>query len=165
MQFHYFILQIFHQLMYFLLNPLQNVHVKKAPSNIYELFSYVDEHHYYNTRASSNMNMYCQLSRLSIQYNSFSRFGVSLCNSIPQNTKSLSKKDFKKKIKMQLLQHLTKNKSYKEPEKLINALPWHLRPFFHFFFIWYSLFLYIILSPSFQNTIINPRSLEGGGGG
>ena len=47
---------------------------------------------------------------------------------------------------MQLLQHLTKNKSYEEPEKLIHALPWYLRPFllfvlfFPFFFIWYNLF-------------------------
>ena len=90
-------------------NLMYDVHVKKAPSNICELFSYVDEHHYYHTRASSNKNMYCQFSRLNIQYNSFSRFGVRLWNSIPQNTKSLSKKSFKKKIKMQLLQHLTKN--------------------------------------------------------
>ena len=35
---------------------------------------------------------------------------------------------------MQLLQHLTKNKSYEEPEKLIHALPWYLRPFFLFSF-------------------------------
>ena len=104
-------------------NLMYDVHVKKAPSNICELFSYVDEHHYYNTRASSNKNMYCQYSRLNIQYNSFSRFGVRSWNSIPQNTKSLSKKSFKKKIKMQLLHHLTKNKSYEEPEKLIHALP------------------------------------------
>ena len=81
-------------------NLMYDVHVKKAPSNICELFSYVDEHHYYHTRASSNKNMYCQFSRLNIQYNSFSRFGVRLWNSIPQNTKSLSKKSFKKKIKM-----------------------------------------------------------------
>ena len=38
---------------------------------------------------------------------------------------------------MQLLQYLTKNKTYEEPKELIHAFSWYLRPFF----IWYSLFL------------------------
>ena len=108
-------------------NLMYNVYVEKAPINICKLFSYVDEYHSYNTRASTNKNMYCQYSRLNIQYNSFSRFGVRLWNSIPQNTRSLSKKFFKKKIKMQLLQYLTKNKTYREPEKLVRAFSWYLR--------------------------------------
>ena len=78
-----------------------------------------------------------QYSRLNIQYDSFSRFGIRLRNSIPQNTKLLLKQSLKKKIKMQLLQHLTKNKTYKEPEKLIHAFSRYLRPFF----ILYSLCL------------------------
>ena len=102
-------------------NLMYDVYSEKAPVNICKLFSYVDEYHSYNTRASANKNMYCQYSRLNIQHNSFSRFGVRLWNSIPQSTKSLSKKSFKKKIKMQLLQFLTKNKTYEEPEKLIRA--------------------------------------------
>ena len=97
------------------------MHIKKAPSNICELFSYFDKRHSYITRASINKNMYCQYSQLNIQYNSLSRFGVRLWNSIPQNTKSLSKIYFKKKISMQLLQHLTKMEIYEEPEKLIHA--------------------------------------------
>ena len=53
-------------------NLMYDVHVKNAPSNICEFrFSYVDEHHSYNTGASSNKNIYCQYSRLNIQYNSF----------------------------------------------------------------------------------------------
>ena len=93
-------------------NLIYDVHVKKAPINICELFTYVDEHHSYNTRASTNKNMYCQYSRLNIQYISLFRFGVRLWNSIPQNTRSLSKKYFKK-IKLQLLQHFSKNKPTK----------------------------------------------------
>ena len=102
-------------------NLMYDVHVEKAPINICKLFSYVDEHHSYSTRASTNKNMYCQYSRLNIQYNSFSRFGVRLWNSIPQNTKSLSKKSFKKRIKKQLFQYLIKNKTYEEPERLVRA--------------------------------------------
>ena len=100
---------------------MYDVHVKKAPINVCGMFSYVSEHHSYNTRASANQNLYCQYSRLNIQYKSFSRFGARLWNAIPQNIRSLSKKTFKKKIKTQLLQHLTNTGNYLEPEKLINA--------------------------------------------
>ena len=100
---------------------MHDVHVKKAPIKICDLFSYVADQHSYNTRAARNKNMYCLHSRLSIQYKSFSRFGVRLWNAIPQDIKSLSKKTFKKKVKNQLLSYVNKNGTYQESEKLVDA--------------------------------------------
>ena len=100
---------------------MYDVHVEKAPDNISDLFSYVADHHSYDTRAAKNMNMYCQHSRLNINYKSFSRFGVRLWNAIPQHTKNLSKKTFKKKVKNHLLQYLNSNRTYQESEKLVEA--------------------------------------------
>ena len=72
-------------------NLMYDVHVEKAPINICKLFSYVDEHHSYSTRASTNKNMYCQYSRLNIQYNSFSRFGVRLWIPYPKTPNHFQK--------------------------------------------------------------------------
>jgi len=65
--------------------------------------------------------MYCEHSILNIQYKSFSRFGVRVWNAIPQDSKSLSKKTFKKKIKNQLLQYINSNGTHQESEKLVVA--------------------------------------------
>jgi len=101
---------------------MHDVHTKKAPISICNLFSYVSEHHSFNTRASSNMNIYCEHSRLNLLFKSLSRFGARLWNSLSQNMRSLSKKLFKKKIKMVLLSDLKNNATYKEPAELINVL-------------------------------------------
>ena len=73
---------------------MYDVHAKRAPSNVCEMFSYVSEQHSYNTRASANKNFYIKHSRKNIQYKSFSRFGSRLWNNIPQTIRSIPKKSF-----------------------------------------------------------------------
>ena len=70
-----------------------------SPRNISNLFSSVNVIHTYSTRFSSAGNLYTKYSRLTHQIKSFSRRGVMIWNSIPQDLRKLSKSCFKNKMR------------------------------------------------------------------
>lgn len=83
-----------------------------SPRNISNLFSSVNVIHTYNTRFSSAGNLYTKYSRLTHEIKSFSRRGVMIWNSIPQDLRKLSKLCFKIKMRHQLLQILEHKEDY-----------------------------------------------------
>ena len=70
-----------------------------SPRNISNLFSSVNVIHTYSTRFSSACNLYTKYSRLTHQIKSFSRRGVMIWNSIPQDLRKLSRSHFKNKMR------------------------------------------------------------------
>ena len=83
-----------------------------SPRNISNLFSSVNVIHTYSTRFSSAGNLYTKYSRLTHQIKSFSRRGVMIWNSIPQDLRKLSRSHFKNKMRHYLLQILEQEEDY-----------------------------------------------------
>ena len=82
-----------------------------SPRNISNLFSYVNVIKQ-STRFSSAGNLYTKYSRLTHQIKSFSRRGVMIWNSIPQDLRNLSRSHFKNKMRHYLLQILEQEEDY-----------------------------------------------------
>ena len=83
-----------------------------SPRNISNLFSSVNVIHTYSTRFSSAGILYTKYSRLTHQIKSFSRRGVMIWNSIPQDLRKLSRSHFKNKMRHYLLQILEQEEDY-----------------------------------------------------
>ena len=83
-----------------------------SPRNTSNLFSSVNVIHTYSTRFSSAGNLYTKYSRLTHQIKSFSRRGVMIWNSIPQDLRKLSGSHFKNKTRHYLLQILEQEEDY-----------------------------------------------------
>ena len=83
-----------------------------SPRNISNLFSSVNIIHTPSTRFSSAGNLYTKYSRLTHQIKSFSRRGVMIWNSIPQDLRKLSRSHFKNKMRHYLLQILEQEEDY-----------------------------------------------------
>ena len=77
---------------------MHDVFNNKAPANISNLFTPVREVNTYNTRFSSISNFYVRNSHTNNFKNSFSRAGVRIWNSIPDNLRNISKRRFRKKL-------------------------------------------------------------------
>ena len=67
------------------------IRLNNAPGNIQDLFQDISDIHSYNTRSSASNNFYTQISRLSIQVNSFSRIGKKIWNEMPVSLRKLPK--------------------------------------------------------------------------
>ena len=80
--------------------------------NISNLYSSVNVIHTYSTRFSSAGNLYTKYSKLTHQIKSFSRRGVMIWNSIPQDLRKLSRSHFKNKMRHYLLQILEQEEDY-----------------------------------------------------
>ena len=91
---------------------MHDVHNNLSPRNISNLFSSASVIHTYNTRFSSDGNLYTKYSRLAHQIKSFSRRGVLIWNSIPPDLRKLSKPCFKNKMQHYLLQILNQEEDY-----------------------------------------------------
>ena len=103
-------------------NLMHDVNNKVAPQNLSKLFTKVSDVHHYSTRSSTSDNLFSKPSRLNIQSNSFSRFGVRLWNSIPKSIRKLPKKQFQKIIKLNLFDLLEKGNDYVDVSSTIQAL-------------------------------------------
>ena len=93
-----------------------------SPRNISNLFSSVKVIHTYSTRFSSAGNLYTKYSRLTHQIKSFSRRGVMIWNSIPQDLRKLSKSHFKNKMRHYLLQILEQEEDYVGIQTIMSRL-------------------------------------------
>ena len=91
---------------------MHNVLKNLSPRNKSNLFSSVNVIHTYSTRFSSAGNLYTKYSRLTHQIKSFSRRGVMIWNSIPQDLRKLSRSHFKNKMRHYLLQILEQEEDY-----------------------------------------------------
>ena len=80
-----------------------DVHNDSAPSNTMKLFTRTSNIHTYTTRSSTSQLIRFKYSRLKMQRKAFSRVGVNVWNELPNESKNLSKKSFKKEIKRALL--------------------------------------------------------------
>jgi len=96
---------------------------EKCPKNLVKLLTSAKDVHSYNTRFAANNQLYTQPSRLKTQFNSFSRTGTRLWNSIPNSIRCSSKRLFKKTMKKTLFLMLQNEESYFEIEKAIQLLP------------------------------------------
>ena len=96
-----------------------DVNKNTAPDNILKLFSRISSVHTYNTRASTSEHFYTKESRLNVQRNAFSRFGVKIWDGIPQIFKERPKKAFKRSLKAMLLDILQTDDSYIDVDTVI----------------------------------------------
>ena len=112
------------QMLYFkLLSTLiYDVHNNLAPRNISQLFTYSKDIHNYNTRSSSNVNLYAKHARLNILNNSFSRTGARIWNSIPGELCNLAKNKFKERVHQIVLQVLSEGDDYVDLITLIKQV-------------------------------------------
>ena len=103
-------------------NLMFDIRHRSAPRNIRDLFQDISNIHPYNTRSSATHNFYTQSSRLSIQLNLFSRIGTKIWNEMPLSLRTLSKHDFKRKIKRVLFDILSSEDSYLEIRNIIQKV-------------------------------------------
>ncbi len=91
-----------------------------APSGIVQLFNPFQNVHRHNTRACTRGDFELKRSRLNKQAKSFSRTGVKIWNSIPENIRLLSKSTFKNKLTELLLALLSEQNQYPNLSEIIN---------------------------------------------
>ena len=103
------------------------------PSQLKDLFFPTIKIHTYNTRSSVSNNSYIKKSKVEIERKSFSRIGTKLWNEIPTKLRTLPKLNFKKKIRMILLNILESEDSYEDLEPLSQKLENTLSSY-HFLF-------------------------------
>ena len=96
-----------------------DVHNDSAPSNIMKLFTRTSNIHTYTTRSSTSQLIRFKYSRLTVQRKVFSRVGVNVWNELPNESKNLSKKSFKKERKRALLNILETEDSDMEPDEIV----------------------------------------------
>ena len=96
-----------------------DVHNDGAPSNIMKLFTRTSNIHTYTTRSSTSQLIRFKYCRLKMQRKAFSRVGVNVWNELPNESKNLSKKSFKKERKRALLNILETEDSDMEPDEIV----------------------------------------------
>ena len=76
---------------------MYDVHAKTAPKSLLDKFAKISTKHHYNTRLSAKECFSVKFSRTEKTKTSFTRIGVSICNSIPLSVKTLNIPNFRKK--------------------------------------------------------------------
>ena len=99
-----------------LMHDINNNH---SPPNLLNLFEKTSTIHSYNTRSSTSGNFHVKSSKLKIQKNSLSRFGVKLWNEIPCHIRDLPKKEFTKVLHGVLSDILIRENYYIETPLII----------------------------------------------
>ena len=85
-------------------NSLYDVRNGTAPSNILNLFTSTSKIHPYNTRFLTSNKFHIKKSRLEIQQKAVSRIGAKVWNELPASLRELTKKQFKKKLRIALIE-------------------------------------------------------------
>ena len=93
-----------------------------APENIKRAFAGISEVQSYPTRSSLNDHFYTEHSRLEKMRSSFLRVGPKLWNSLPSDMRNLSKSTFRKKIRNELFDILSKTDNYLEINEILHQL-------------------------------------------
>ena len=101
---------------------MHDIYNNKAPANISNLFTSVSDVNKYNTRFSSTSNFYVRNSHINRLKNSFSRAGVRIWNSIPDNLRIANKKRFKEKVQEILFSIFIEEDDYVEVPKIIEKI-------------------------------------------
>ena len=91
---------------------MHDVSNNKSPPQISNLFTYQHNIHSHNTRSSIRGNFFLEYSRLDKLNMSFSRNGVRIWNNLSNETRQMSKVNFKRNIHNMLLQKLTEANEY-----------------------------------------------------
>ena len=99
-----------------------------VPLNLKNLFRSSNQVHSYNTRFSSAGNYYVNPSRTNVMWNSISRLGPNLWNSLNNNTHELPRKSFNKEVHNMLLSFLASEDIYIESPSTMTV---NLRLFFY----------------------------------
>ena len=98
---------------------MYDVHAKTAPKSLLDKFAKISTKHHYNTRLSAKECFSVKFSRTEKTKTSFTRIGVSICNSIPLSVKTLNIPNFRKKNKSLLLNVLGNEDNYLNVNYLI----------------------------------------------
>lgn len=98
---------------------MYDVHAKTAPKSLLDKFAKINTEHHYNTRLSAKECFSVKFSRTEKMKKSFTRIGVSIWNSIPLSVKTLNVSNFRKKIKLLLLNVLGNEDNYLNVKFLI----------------------------------------------
>ena len=85
---------------------MYDVHAKTAPKSLLDKFVKINTKHHYNTRLSAKEYFYVKFSGTEKMKKSFTRIGVSVCNSIPHSF------FVNKNIKLLLLNALDNEENY-----------------------------------------------------
>ena len=94
-----------------------------SPILIQNLFKKSNYVHNYSTRSASRGEFYVKSSRTEIQKHSFSRSGTTIWNSLPQNLRNESKKNFKYNLQSLLRNILETEDDYINVPEIITLLP------------------------------------------
>ena len=93
-----------------------------APENIKRAFTRISEVHSYPTRSSLNNDFYTEHSSLEKMHGSFLRVGPKNWNSLPSDLRNLTKSTFRKKIRNELFEILSKSDDYLEITEIMHQL-------------------------------------------
>ena len=104
-------------------NLMYDIANEVSPILIQNLFKKSNYVHNYSTRSASRGEFYVKSSRTEIQKHSFPRSGTTIWNSLPQNLRNESKKNFKCNLQALLRSILESEDDYINIPEIITLLP------------------------------------------
>ena len=101
---------------------MHDIYSNNSPTILFNLFGRTPTIHSYHTRSSTLGNFHVKSSKLEINKNSLSRFGVKLWNEIPCNIRDLPKKKFMKVLHRLLSDILKREDDYIETSLMVEKV-------------------------------------------